>query len=173
MVEVHGYINSYLSGAKDAAAPVAPAVPAWPVAPAAVLAGIEARRMDWVPSLKHATGYNPQTDGVTLQTEIVGGGFDAAAYQAVVVSAVSHAPAQVAAAFRKARGEITGLEFSGRKVGTQALVKLGRFNVSPASLHIPIATPGVAEDWEIQGQGYRGDTLVGVPSDFKPVLVRG
>ncbi len=53
------------------------------------------------------------------------------------------------------------------------MVELGRFAVTPASLHIPIATPGQAEAWEIWGQALKGDTLIGTASDHKEVLVRG
>ncbi|HEY5037215.1 MAG TPA: hypothetical protein VII74_08810, partial [Chthoniobacterales bacterium] len=62
-------------------------------------------------------------------------------YQAVIVSAVSFAPGQVSVKFRKARGAITGMAFSGHKSGSATVVDLGRFTVSPASLHIPIGTP--------------------------------
>jgi hypothetical protein len=47
----------------------------------------------------------------------------------------------------------------------------GRF--SPATLEIPIATPGVAEDWQIQALAILKDQPVGTASDFVQVLVRG
>ena len=78
------------------------------------------------------------------------------------------------AAFRKARGKIPGVKFFGRKIGTTTLVPLGDVRtVSPATLKIPITTPGVAEEWEIQARACLKDQLVGIASDFVPVLVRG
>lgn len=173
-VDVHGYINSYLTGADGTPAPAAPTVPAWPTAPdPAVLTGVEARRMRWVQTIKNSAGYNPDTNGQTLLLETGSGPFQPDDYQAVIVSAVSLAPGQVSAKFRKARGAITGMAFSGHKSGSANVVDLGRFTVSPASLHIPIGTPGQAEVWEIWGQALKGDTLIGKPSDHKEVLVRG
>lgn len=40
--------------------------------------------------------------------------------------------------------------------------------VSPATLEVPITTPGVAEEWEIQFQPYLKDQPVGIASDFAP-----
>ncbi|MDQ6765775.1 MAG: hypothetical protein M3Z22_06715 [Verrucomicrobiota bacterium] len=173
-VEVHGYCNSYLTGADGMPAPTPPPLPAWPKFPSpAVLAGIEKRREKWVQLLKNTAGYDPQVTGVTMRTEIVGGNFDQATYAAEVSEAVSLSPAHVQAKFAKGRGKIDSMEFSGRKIGTTAMVALGRFSVSPASLAIPIATQGVAEEWEIQGRAVKNDQLIGVASMLMPVLVRG
>ena len=172
--QVTRYINAFLSNPDTTPAPDAPPVPAWPALPApGVLAGIEARRAKWVQVLKNLPDYHPAAQGVTLQLEAVGATFDPGSYQAVIVDAHSLAPAQVSAKFRKARGSVTGVAFSGRRKGSGAFTDLGRFTVSPASLHIPIATPGQPEEWELQAQAFKGDTLIGTPSDIKPVLVRG
>jgi len=172
--QITSYINAWLSNADGMPAPAAPPVPAWPMIPGPiVLAGIESRRARWVQTLKHAGGYDPATHGVTLHLEPAGAAFDANNYKAVIVDAQSLAPAQVSAKFRKARGSVTGVAFSGRKKGSAAFTDLGRFTVSPASLHIPIATPGQPEEWELQAQAFKGDTLIGTHSDIKPVLVRG
>ena len=71
----------------------------------------------------------------------------------------------------KAGGKIQGVKFAGRKIGTVLLGDLRK--VPPATLEIPITTAAVAEDWEIQAQPYLKDLPVGIPGDFKPVLVRG
>ena len=172
--QVTGYINAFLSHADGTPVPNAPPVPAWPALPApGVLAGIETRRAKWAQVLKNAGAYDPATHGVTLHLEPAGAAFDANNYQAVIVDAQSLAPAQVSAKFRKARGSVTGVAFSGRRKSGGAFTDLGRFTVSPASLHIPIATPGQPEEWELQAQAFKRDTLIGTPSDIKPVLVRG
>jgi hypothetical protein len=129
--------------------------------------------MRWVPTVKHSATYNPETNGQTLLLEAGSGPFQPDAYQAVIVSAQSLAPGQVEVKFRKARGAITGMAFSGHKSGSATVVDLGRFAVTPASLPIPITTPGQAEVWEIWGQALKGDTLIGQASDHKEVLVRG
>ncbi len=172
--QMHGFIGAYLTGMDGTPAPPELTVPPWPKAPsAAVLAGIEKRREKWVQSAKHAPKYNADTDGVALRIEPTGSPFEPVTYQAEITSVTSTAPAQVEAKFRKAGGNITGVEFKGRKAGTMNMQTLGRFTVSPASLFIPLAAPGQAEQWEIQGQALKGDTLIGTPSDIKPVLVRG
>jgi hypothetical protein len=173
-VEVHAYINAYLGGADGAAPPVAPPVPAWPALPAAgVLGGIETRRAKWVQNLKNTPGYKPLAQGATLELEAPASSFNAHTYQAQITSAESFSPASVLAAFRKARGQVEGMHFNGRKTGTTAWVVLGRFTGTPASLHIPIATPGQPEQWELQGQAVKRDVLIGLPSAIITVLVRG
>ena len=123
--------------------------------------------------MRAATGYDPQVTGQMLRTEAPTDTFDLATYQAEVFGVVSQAPAHVQAKFRKAGGRIDSMEFSGRKIGSTAMVTLGRFTVSPASLAIPITTAGVAEEWEIQGRAVKSDKLVGEASMLVPVLVRG
>jgi hypothetical protein len=103
----------------------------------------------------------------------VGGAFTPDTYKAEISSVVSMAPGQVEVKFRKARGHISGMEFTGRKSGTSNWANLGRFTVATASLDIPIATPGQPENWEIQGQALRNDKPIGIQSDIKPVTVRG
>ena len=105
--------------------------------------------------------------------ESTGVPFDPATYQAEITSAETTAPSQVQAKFRKARGNITGVAFTGRKTGSSNWMDLGKFTVSPASLHVPITTPGQAEQWEIQARAFKGDTMIGLVSDIKTVLVRG
>ncbi len=174
VVQVHGYINSYLTGAVGTPAPKVMPLPAWPAMPVTgVVSGIEGRRVKWVPVLKNSTGYEPTNQGVALLLESVGGAFQPDSYKAEIVSVESLAVAQVMVKFRKARGAITGMAFNGRKTGTGTFLDLGRFTVTPASLHIPIGTPGQAELWEIQGQAFKGDTLIGTPSSISEVLVRG
>ena len=172
--EVHGYIASYLGGADGTPAPTAPTLPAWPPLPAAgILAGLEARRAAWVQVFKKTTGYDPAVQGAALLLEATGAPFDPATYKADIASLHSPAPGLVLAHFRKARGQVDAMQFQGRKAGTPAWTDLGRFIGTPASLHIPIATPGQPEDWEIQGQAVKRDALIGLPSDIHSVTVRG
>ena len=148
-------------------------MPTMPVAPAAVLAGIEARREKWVQAVKSSTSYNPAVQGNTLRTEATGGSFNPTSYVAVITGVTCTATATVSAKFRKAGGKIAAMSFQGRKAGTSTWSDLGRFMATPAMLHIPIATPGQPEEWEIQGQAYLKDSAVGVESAIQTVLVRG
>lgn len=173
VVQVHGYINTILTGADGTPAPSAPPLPEWPTPPLAVLRGIEARRIKWVQSLKNADNYAAEVDGATLQTEMGGSAFDPNTFKATLLSVQSQSPATVQAKARKARGAIHGNAFSGRKADSANWVDLGRFTSPDVSLHIPIATPGQAEEWEIRCQGLKADKLIGQPSDLKQVLVRG
>ncbi len=173
VMSITGYIHAYLDGAIDGAAPVFPAMPTLPTSPDAVLGGIEARREKWVQAVKSSTSYNPEVQGNTLRTEGTGSGFDPASYVAVVSGVTCTATATVSAKFRKAGGNVAAMEFHGRKAGTGTWINLGRFMATPASLHIPITTPGQPEEWEIQGQACAKDTPVGQPSGIQTVLVRG
>ena len=173
--KINGYIKTYLFDPDGTPAPQFPTIPPQPSAgiPSA-LAGIEARREIWVKAIKSLDGYDAGVQGVALRIEQTGTAFDPATYKAEITGVSSPSARAVVAEFRKARGKIAGVRFLGRKIGTTTLVELGGLRtVSPTTLEIPIATAGVAEDWEIQARAVVKDVLVGIASDFAPVLVRG
>lgn len=173
--KITGYIKTYLYDPDGTPAPVFPTIPPLPsLGVPSVLAGVEARREKWVPEIRALTNYDPLVQGVTLRLETTGTPFDPATYKGVIVSVESNAPRQVTAAFRKASGKVQGGKFLGRKIGTAVLHTFPDVRtVSPATLEVPIATPGVAEEWEFQFQPYLKDQPVGLASDFVTVLVRG
>ena len=139
-----------------------------------MLAGVEERPAKWVQAIKKLDGYDPAVQGVTLRIEPTGTPFDPATYKAEITEASSPSARVVIAGFRKARGRIPGVTFFGRKIGTATLVPLGDVRtVPPATPEIPIATAGVAEEWEFQARAFLKDELVGIASDFVTVLVRG
>lgn len=170
---VTGYIHTFLYDPDGTPAPSVPPVPSWPPLATVSLAGIEERREKWVQLAKHAANYDPLVQGAVLRIEPTGTPFDPATYQAEIFGAASPGPATVTCKFRKAGGEISAMAFSGRRVGTVAWVDLGRFTATPASLHIPLQTPGIPEVWEFQGQALIKDAPIGIPSDHVQVLVRG
>ncbi len=173
--KINGYIKTYLYDADGTPAPQFPTIPPQPsTGVPSALAGVEARRELWVKAIKALDGYDAAVQGVALQFEPTGTPFDAATYKAEITGVSSPSARAVVAGFRKARGNIVGVKFFGRKIGTTTLMDLGGLRtVSPTTLEIPIATPGVAEEWEIQARAVVKDDLVGIASDFAPVLVRG
>ena len=173
--KINGYIKTYLYDPDGTPAPSFPVIPPMPsLGVPTVLAGIEARREKWVPEIRALTNYDPLVQGVTLRIEQTGTPFNPATYKGEIVSLESTAAHSVTAAFRKARGNIQGGKFLGRKIGTATLHMFADVRtVSPTTLDVPITTPGVAEDWEIQFQPYLKDQAVGIVSDFATVLVRG
>lgn len=173
MKSLTGYVHAYLDAADGTPAPLLPTPPVLPDAPTAVLAGIEARRVKWVTRGKGSTNFDPAVQGATLRIATTGTPFDPATYQADIFGLMCPAASTVSAKFRKAGGMIDAMGFSGRKIGGGAWVDLGRFLATPASVHIPIATAGQPEEWEIVAQAYQQDTAAGLPSMIHTVMVRG
>ena len=168
-----GWGHTYLDSPDGTPAPVLPAQPVIPVPPTAVNGGIEARRAAWVQIAKNSSAYDPLVQGATLGIEAPANNFNSVTYQAIIFGANSPSSATVSLKFRKAAGNIDAMGFQGRKAGTSAWVDLGRFMATPATLHIPLTTPGQPEEWEIRGYAYVKDAPVGVPSQAVSVLVRG
>jgi hypothetical protein len=173
--KITGYIKTYLYDPDGTPAPVFPTIPPMPsLGVPTVLAGIEERREKWVQEIKGLAGYDPLIQGVTLRIEQTGTPFNPATYKGEITKLESNAPHTVTAGFRKASGNIQGGKFLGRKIGTATLYAFPDVRtVSPATLEVPLTTPGVAEEWEIQFQPYLKDQAVGIVSDFATVLVRG
>lgn len=162
-----------LTDAPDASpAPEPPAIPAWPTPPGTpVLAGIEARRLQWAARAKASPNYNPSV-GTLLGLEAADSGFDPATYQAEIFGLASPAARMVTGKFRKARGSIDGINLYGRKEGTMNWTLLGRFTASPFTAMVPLA--GAApEAWEFLARAVKRDMEIGVASDVVQVIVRG
>ncbi len=171
---VTGYINTYLSDPDGTTAPVIPSVPTWPpFTGGSTQAGLEARREKWVALAKHAANYDPAVQGAVLRIEQTGTPFDPALYKAEIFGALSPGPAVVSCKFRKARGNVDAMNFKGRSSGSVAWLDLGSFMATPASIHIPLTTPGTPELWQLVGRALVRDAHIGLASDALEVLVRG
>lgn len=171
---VTGFIHTYLSDPDGTLAPVVPAMPTWPIFSAGTTtAGLEARREKWVALAKHSSNYDPALQGATLRIEPTGTPFDQNTYKAIIFDATSPSPSTASCKFRKARGNVQAMKFLGRKVGTVAWVDLGRFMATPATMHIPLTTPGLPEQWELMGRALIKDQEIGIASDLLEVLIRG
>lgn len=173
--KITGYIKTYLHDPAGTPTPSFPVIPPMPsVGVPTVLAGVEERRELWVPEIRALPNYDPLIQGVTLRIETTGTPFNPANYKGEIVKVESPAPHTITATFRKARGHIQGGKFFGRKIGTATLHAFPDMRtVTPATLDVPLTTPGIAEEWEIQFQPYLKDRPVGIPSDFATILVRG
>ncbi|HEV7401565.1 MAG TPA: hypothetical protein VGO11_01515 [Chthoniobacteraceae bacterium] len=166
------WADVYLDAAVGTSVPTPPNVPSWPALPADGIApGIEERRVQWVARAKASPSYNPPI-GAQLGTEATGDGFDEATYKAILSNLASPSAYTVTGKFRKAGGQIDGINLYGRKEGTMAWIFLGRFNATPFSALVPLA--GAApEPWEFLARAVKRDVEIGVPSDVVQVIVRG
>ena len=171
---VTGYIHTYLGDPDGTPAPLIPAVPGWPpFTGGPALAGLESRREKWVQLAKHASNYDPAVQGAILRIEPTGAPFDRNTYKAEIFDATSPAPGKVLCKFRKARRSIDAMKFMGRKSGSATWTDFGRFTSIPATLAIPLQTPGSPEQWELMGQALIKDQPIGMPGDLLVILVRG
>ncbi|HEV7404668.1 MAG TPA: hypothetical protein VGO11_17135 [Chthoniobacteraceae bacterium] len=161
--EMQGAILTYCDVATDAPdgspAPTPPAIPAWPAPPTSPLVpGIEARRILWVARARAASNYTPVA-GALLGLEAPDSTFNPATYQAEIFGLSSAAARTVAGKFRKARGNIDGINLYGRKEGTMTWILLGRFTASPFTATIPLAgaAPRALGIPRPRGEARRGD----------------
>lgn len=171
-------IITYADGITDAPdgspSPAAPMVPAWPMPPSStsgINAGLEKRREKWVQSMKGMPGYT-ETIGRTLGVIAPGSNFNATTYQAQLYDVSSPSGCTVSAKFRKALGNIDGINLYGRKVGATAWANLGRYTAAPCSASVPLTTPTSPEEWEFQARAVKRDVEIGLPSDIVPQIVR-
>lgn len=169
---VIAYCDEVLGEPAGAELPAAPAPPPWPTPPPfAVLTGIEKRRTQWVAQVKSNALYTT-TLGELLRIEEGGTPFDPTTYQAVLLNVASPSAGTVAGKFRKASGQIDGINLYGRKEGASGWTGLGRFNATPFSAMVPLA--GAApEAWEFQARAVRRDVEIGTASLISQAIIRG
>ena len=166
-----GWADAITAGTDGTALPDAPSLPTFPTPPVtAVLCGIEARRGQWVKTVKSMPLYDPGTHGATLRIEAPSSSFDPVTYKAVLYGLGSPAARQLRFKFRKANGEIDGINLKGRKRGTGGWTDMGRFTATPGNVLVPLA--GAApEEWEFCAMAVKRDVEIGVASDILPQLI--
>ena len=165
------YENQILTAANGTAMPALPTVPAVPAPPASlILAGIEARRISWVQEVKNKPGYNASI-GAQLGIETPSAPFDQKTYACQLLNLASNAPHTVGGKFRKAGGNVDGINLYGRRAGTVAWTNLGRFNATPFTAQVPLTT-GAPESWEFYAMAVKADVEFGQGSAISPVIVR-
>lgn len=166
------YADQITGGPENTPLPMAPDPVPWPTLPTpAVLCGLEARRERWVAELKTEALYTPAI-GTLLRVVSTAPSFNPATYQAELFGLSCPAGHAVGGKFRKANGNVDGINLSGRREGTAGWTMLGRFNASPFTANVPLA--GAApEAWEFQARAVKRDVEIGVPSAIIPLLIRG
>lgn len=170
---VTGYADSYLDGPANGPAPTVPTVPGWPGgAGSATTTGIEARRIDWVRLAKASPAYDSATIGAVLRLEQTGDDFDPATYKAELFDFASAAANTVTFKFRKASGEVDGINLYLRRKGDAAWTFVRFFSKSPATDTTPVKVAGTPEEREYQGRAVISDVEVGIMSDIESVVVR-
>jgi hypothetical protein len=170
---VTGYADSYMDGPANGPAPAEPEVPLWPGGSfTPITTGIEARRIDWVRLAKASPAYNPETIGAVLRLEQTGDPFDPATYKAELSDFASPAANTVTFKFRKARGEVDGINLYLRRKGDAAWTFVRFYSKSPATDTTPVKVAGTPEEREYQGRAVIADAEVGIMSDIDTVLVR-
>lgn len=171
---ITGYSDSYLFGPDNGPAPAVPVIPAFPPLPLiACPTGIEARRADWVQTIKSNSAYNPLTHGATLKLEQTGTPFVPADYVGEIKSLKSTGSSEVELKLDKARGNLDANCVYGRKTGTATFALLGKFTAATATITIPGLAPGALEEWEFYTRGVIKDQEVGSPSPHESVVVKG
>ncbi len=166
------WCDAYTDMPPGSPAPTPPVVPGWPTLPVdAILPGLEARREQWVAKAKASPNYNPSV-GTTLGIEATGTPFDPTTYQAILTNVASPSAHTVTGKFRKAGGQIDGINVYGRKEGTMPWQMLGRFNATPFSALVPLAA-AAPEPWEFLARAVKRDVEIGVASDVVQQIVRG
>lgn len=165
------YETQILSAPNGTPMPTMPTVPDLPTPPAStILAGVEARRIFWVQEIKNKPGYNSSV-GAQLGIETPERPFEREAYQCQLLNLVSNSPHTVGGRFRKAGGNVDGINLYGRKAGTAAWQNLGRFNATPFTAQVPLV--GAApENWEFYAMAVRADVEFGQGSAILSVTVR-
>jgi len=122
-------------------------VPSLPAVPTdTITCGIEARRILWVQEIKAKPGYNASV-GAQLGIDKPSTPFNPGTYACQVLNLASNAPHTVGGKFRKAGGNVDGINFYGRKEGATAWTNLGRFNATPFTAQVTLTT-GAPESWE-------------------------
>ncbi len=171
---VTGYAASYLDGPANGPAPFPPVVPDWPSgAGAAITTGIEARRIEWVRLAKANPLYDPETIGAVLRLESTGDAFDPTTYTAELSDFASPSANTVTFKFRKASGEVDGINLYMRRKGETAWTFVRFFSKSPATDTTAVKVAGSPEEREYQARAVIADVEVGIVSDIESVLVRG
>lgn len=144
-------------------------LPSSAAAPPAVRPGIDTRRQARVERIKASAAFS--FDVIGKQLKVVGGKFDPKTYKAELGQARQTGPNTVVVPFRKAGGEVSGINLYRQRAGGAAEL-VNFFMRTPAVDPIPPATSGKAEERVYTARGVINGKEIGQPSDAVRVTIK-
>jgi hypothetical protein len=145
-------------------------LPSSSAAPPAVRPGIDTRRQARVERIKASPAFT--FDVIGKQLKIVGGKFDPKNYKAELGQARQTGPNTVVIPFRKAGGEVSGINLYRQRRGDGAPQLVNFFMRTPAVDPLPAASPGKVEERTYTARAVVGGKEIGQPSDAVTVTVK-
>jgi hypothetical protein len=146
-------------------------LPASPEAPVPVRPGIDTRRQARVERIKASAAFT--FDVIGKQLKVVGGKFDPKNYKAELGQARQTGPNTVVIPFRKAGGDVAGINLYRQRKGESAPQLVSFFKRTPALDPIPVVAPGKSEERNYTARGVMNGKEIGHPSDVVTVTVTG
>jgi hypothetical protein len=138
-------------------------------APPAVRPGIDTRRQARVERIKASPAFT--FDVIGKQLKIVAGKFDPKNYKAELGQARQTGPNTVIVPFRKAGGEVAGINLYRQRKGESAPQLINFFIRTPALDPTPPASPGKSEERTYTARAVLNGKEIGKPSDAVNVAV--
>jgi hypothetical protein len=138
-------------------------------APPAVRPGIDTRRQARVERIKASSAFT--FDVIGKQLKIVAGKFDPKNYKAELGQARQTGPNTVIAPFRKAGGEVAGINLYRQRKGESTPQLVNFFIRTPAVDPTPPASPGKSEERTYTARAVINGKEIGQPSDAVNVTV--
>lgn len=145
-------------------------LPGTPGAPDAVRPGIDTRRQARVERIKASAAFT--FDVIGKQLKVVGGKFDPKTYKAELGQARQTGPNTVVVPFRKAGGEVAGINLYRQRKGDSAPQLVAFFRRTPALDPIPVDSPGKSEERTYTARAVMNGKEIGQPSDPVGVTVK-
>ena len=139
-------------------------------APPAVRPGIDTRRQARVERIKASSAFT--FDVIGKQLKIVGGKFDPKSYKAELGQARQTGPNTVVVPFRKAGGEVAGINLYRQQKGEGVPELVNFFMRTPAVDPLPLSTPGKPEQRTYTARAVINGKEVGQPSDPVGITVK-
>jgi len=145
-------------------------LPSTAAAPPAVRPGIDTRRQARVERIKASAAFT--FDVIGKQLKVVGGKFDPKNYKAELGQARQTGPNTVVVPFRKAGGEVSGINLYRQRKGNGAAELVNFFMRTPAVDPMPPAAPGKTEERTYTARAVMNGREIGQPSDPVRVAVK-
>ena len=145
-------------------------LPGGTAAPPAVRPGIDTRRQARVERVKASAAFT--FDVIGKQLRVVGGKFDPKNYKAELGQARPTGPNTVVIPFRKAGGEVSGINLYRQRKGDGAPELVNFFMRTPAVDPLPPASSGKSEERTYTARAVINGKEIGQPSDPVRVTVK-